>query len=124
MSAALPLCAAAFAAIFAVVFGVAFAILVLTIDRAWSHDAPPSTAQPLGWTYGWECCSATDCKQSKQIDVSITARGYRINHTGEIIAYADPRIHKSLDEFYHRCTHGGDDNDPRSICLYVPQGAY
>ena len=89
-----------------------------------AHEAPPSKMQPLGWTYGWECCSATDCKQSAPQDVSVTPQGYRINATGEVIAFTDKRIKPSKDEFYHRCTHGGKQDDPHSICLYVPQGSF
>jgi hypothetical protein len=94
--------------------------MLVYATQAHSHDAMPTNAQPLGWWYGWECCSGMDCAQAASEAVTTGPRGYLITLTGEIIGYADKRIKRSRDEYYHRCTHGGDLNDPKSICLYVP----
>jgi len=94
--------------------------MLVFATEAWPHEAIPTAAQPLGWTYGWECCSGLDCAQAADEAVSTGPTGYRITMTGEVIGYADKRIKRSRDEFYHRCTHGGNLNDPKSICLYVP----
>lgn len=84
------------------------------------HDAPASVRQPLGWQYDYSCCSAVDCSQSQQSEISVTPQGYRVNLTGEVIPYTDTRIKRSKDEFYHRCTPGGKADAKRSLCLYVP----
>lgn len=98
--------------------------LLLFVYQARAHDAIPTAAQPLGWAYGYECCSALDCSQSAPADVSEIAAGYYIRRTGEIIPYLDYRIKRSRDEYYHRCTHAANLDDPKSICLYVPDRGF
>jgi hypothetical protein len=107
-------------AAFVSVAGFGGSMLVFATQPAEPHDAMPTNTQPLGWKYGWECCSGMDCAQAADEAVSTGPNGYLIALTGEVIGYADKRIKRSHDEFYHRCTHGGDLNDPNSICLYVP----
>jgi hypothetical protein len=89
-------------------------IALLFAAPAFAHDAP------LGWAYGAECCSMTDCWQEKDGAILETPNGYRVITTGELIAYGDSRIKPSKDQFFHRCTVGADPKARRSICLYVP----
>ena len=96
--------------------------LMLTIGRA--HEATDVAGQPLGGTYGWECCSGMDCSVSGDGTISEMPEGYRVELTGEIIPYGDKRIKRSRDEFFHRCTPGGIATAPRSICLYVPDRGF
>lgn len=101
--------------------------LIASLLLAWpahAHDAPPSKEQPLGWTYGWECCNLMDCFQEDTSNVEELPEGYRVISTGEVIGYADKRLKKSKDEFFHRCSHGGKKDDPKSICLYVPNKGF
>jgi hypothetical protein len=91
---------------------------------AWGHDAIPTGANPTGWTYGWDCCSATDCEQVQQSSIGETPDGYLVRRTGEVIGYADKRIKRSKDEHFHRCTPGGNVDALRSICLYVPNRGF
>lgn len=101
--------------------------LIAVICLAWpahAHDALPSKQQPLGWTYGWECCNMMDCFQEVTSNIEELPEGYRVVSTGEIILYQDKRIKRSKDEFFHRCSHGGAKDDPKSICLYVPDKGF
>lgn len=97
---------------------------LLIASGADAHDAPKSVSQPLGWTYGIECCSLRDCAPIEPAEIGESAAGYVINRTGEVIAYNDHRIKRSRDEFYHRCTPAGNMDSPRSICLYVPDRGF
>lgn len=96
----------------------------LLASGAYAHEAPKSVSQPLGWTYGWECCSLRDCAPVEKSGIGETSTGYVIRQTGEVIAYGDTRIKRSKDELYHRCTPAGDMDAPRSICLYVPDRGF
>lgn len=98
--------------------------LLFAAVPAFAHDVPPSKSQPLGWTYGAECCSLMDCFSLSEGAVFETHNGYVIKATQELIPYSDRRIHRSKDEFYHQCTTGGDHHGPHSICLYVPDRGY
>jgi len=100
--------------------GTAIILAVFVPREAWPHDAIPSAAQPLGWTYDYSCCSTYDCKETKHGEITAIPEGYRIERTGEVIGYGDKRIKRSKDEFYHRCTPGGNPDAKKSICLYVP----
>lgn len=91
---------------------------------AHAHDALPTASQPLGWTYGWDCCSSTDCSQSSSDDISETPAGYVVKRTGEVIGYSDKRLRRSKDEFFHRCAPKGDFDAPKSLCLYVPDRGF
>lgn len=99
-------------------------LIFLAVALAQAHEATDVNGQPLGWSYGWECCSGMDCSVSGDRDISETPEGYRIEITGEIIPYGDKRIKRSRDEFFHRCTPGGVATAPRSICLYVPDRGF
>jgi hypothetical protein len=94
-------------------------LIALSAKPAGAHEAIPTAAQPLGWTYDYSCCSSTDCREVKTKAVKEDETGFTITATGEIIPHGDSRIHRSKDEFYHWCSVAGAD-DSRSICLYVP----
>ena len=103
--------------------GAAFALgLMVVIAKA--HEAQDVSGQPLGWLYGYECCSGVDCSVSGDKAISEIPEGYRVELTGEVIPYGDKRIKQSRDEFFHRCTPGGVATAPRSICLYVPDRGF
>lgn len=101
--------------------GIALATMA---TAAHSHDAIPTATAPLGWQYGWDCCSALDCRQIGPSAVRETPQGYTIKLTGEVIPYGDKRLKRSKDEFYHQCTKNGDPNAPKSICLYTPDRGF
>lgn len=110
---------------FKLVMASCFVLLaVAASDLARSHEALPTAAQPFGWTYGYECCSLRDCKQSEAGEVTVKPDGYHVEATGEVIPYGDYRLKRSRDEFYHRCAPGGNFSAPRSICLYVPDQSF
>jgi hypothetical protein len=93
-------------------------------SEAYGHTALPTSTAPLGWSYGWECCHLKDCRRAASGEVVADKDGYRIASTGEIIPYNDKRIKRSRDEFYHRCSPGGNFDSPKSICLYVPDQGF
>lgn len=93
------------------------------VEDAEPHQAVASKLQPLGWTYGWECCSLTDCSEQKAGAIVETPKGYVVKASGTIIPYGDKKIKRSKDELFHLCTHGGKP-DGVVICLYVPDEAF
>ena len=95
-------------------------VLVGLNGSAYPHEAIPTATQPLGWTYGWECCSMRDCKELPKDEIKATPIGWKVESTGEVIPYGDKRVKQSKDERFHRCARGGDFSLPTSICLYVP----
>jgi hypothetical protein len=94
------------------------ALAAMPHGGAFAHQAP------AGWSYGVECCSSLDCFQAPPGEIAETPLGYRVRSTGELIPYADSRIKRSRDEFFHRCSPGGDARAKRSICLYVPDRGF
>lgn len=91
-----------------------------------AHDAP------AGWTYGWDCCNITDCRQvsgsasKSRVTVTEVTGGYRVNRPGTIpdfIPWDSPKIRPSKDDEYHWCSAGGGDTGA-TICLYVPNHSY
>jgi len=99
-------------------------LLFLAVALAQAHEATDINGNPLGWLYGYECCSGVDCSVSGDKAISEIPEGYRVEITGEVIPYGDKRIKQSRDEFFHRCTPGGVATAPRSICLYVPDRGF
>lgn len=81
---------------------------------------PPSAAHE--W-YPVECCSGLDCAPvSGDVDVTATKGGWRINATGEVLPFGDPRVRQTPAEAhdaYHRCSVSGNVMG-RTICLFVP----
>lgn len=99
--------------------GVLIIIMALTGETS-AHDATPTAAKPLGWSYPFSCCSGVDCRPVKQSDIKETPEGYVIAATGEVIPYKDRvRIKDSPDGEFHWCSVAGAD-DSRTICLFVP----
>jgi len=90
---------------------------------AYAHDATPTAAQPLGWAYGYECCSLADCREVSSDAIGEEPNGYVIKATGEVIPYGDRKIKKSKDERFHWCSRGGKPDTP-TICLYVPNKGF
>lgn len=78
---------------------------------------------PMGWSYGWECCSSMDCREISHDAIEETETGYLVKSSGELIPYGDKRIKQSKDEFYHLCTRLGGDDTP-VICLYQPMRGF
>lgn len=109
---------------FALSLAMAGALLFATHGKVWPHDALPTAAQPLGWAYGWDCCSLTDCAQMPHGEIQETPQGYLVRSTGEVIAYGDKRLRQSKDEFFHRCAKNGDFKSETSLCLYTPDRGF
>ncbi|HEU0310668.1 MAG TPA: hypothetical protein VFR36_05570 [Sphingomicrobium sp.] len=87
---------------------------------ALSHEAPS------GWAYDQGCCSARDCRQAEDGEVTQERDGYHYN--GQLIHFDDKRIKNSGDHHFHVCEwpEGGDMSvearGRMSVhCLYVPQ---
>ena len=88
-----------------------------------AHDAKPTAAQPLGWSYPFSCCSGYDCRAVSSQQIGERPEGYVIEGTGEVLAYSDARLKDSPDGEYHWCSVAGKD-DGRTICLFVPPRAF
>ncbi len=88
-----------------------------------AHDALPTAAKPLGWTYPFACCSGIDCREVAPKSISERPEGYVIEGTGELIAYSDKRVKESPDGEFHWCSVAGA-NDGKTICLFVPPRGY
>jgi hypothetical protein len=88
-----------------------------------AHEALPTAAKPLGWSYPYSCCSGIDCRQVGNKAISERPEGYVINGTGEVVAYSDSRVKYSPDGVYHWCSVAGA-NDSKTICLFVPPKGY
>ena len=89
---------------------------------AYAHDATPTAAQPLGWTYPWSCCSSLDCKRVSGVSVHETPDGYVVDGAKDAaaIGYQDKRIKDSPDGEYHWCAHQAGVDAGKTICLFVP----
>ncbi len=95
----------------------AFVYLVATNIYANAHEATDVAGNPVGWTYGWECCSATDCAPLPARDVEQLPTGYRITvRPGDHpfiteavgvkvyeVPYDSKKIKMSRDGGYHLC---------------------
>ncbi|GGC60012.1 hypothetical protein [Chelatococcus reniformis] len=93
------------------------AVLALcAVLPARAHEAPS------GWTYGYECCSGTDCYQISSDDIEVVPGGWRIKASGETIPASDRRVKPSGDGRFHRCSLGGIPT-AGTICLYIPAGS-
>ena len=73
--------------------------------------------------YPRSCCSDKDCWKSAPDNVTATQGGWRIESSGEIVPYDDPRVHPTPPEgggTFHTCHLAGDPN-LRILCLFVPE---
>lgn len=112
-----------------------FAFLALVSSPAFPHDAIPTAAKPLGWSYPYSCCSDYDCRRvgdnaplpeaakGDGVFVTETVEGYVINTTKEVIPHSDGRIKESPDGYFHWCSSGGAVTG-RTLCLFVPPRAF
>lgn len=95
----------------------------IAVTLAVAHEATPTAAQPLGWSYPYSCCSGMDCREvdtaTSPVAVTETPEGYAFSTSDEVIPYNDPRIKESPDGLFHWCTVAGEDSS-RTICLFVP----
>ncbi len=99
--------------------GTAFssAILLSLASPVSAHEAKS------GWRYPYACCSDRDCREVKDAAISEIPDGYRIQVTGEVLAYSDKRVRNSPDGVFHWCSVAGKD-DSRTICLFVPPRSF
>lgn len=79
------------------------------------------TAQGHDW-YPPDCCSGCDCRPVAAEDVRVTAGGWLVVSTGEVIGFHDGKLRPSRDGGFHRCSPayckpGAAD---RTICLFAP----
>lgn len=74
-----------------------------------------------GWQYDADCCGARDCRVIGDDAVRLTRDGLLIVATGEVLSYADTRLRKSGDEFFHRCAR--ETSPKMTVCLYIPATA-
>lgn len=66
-----------------------------------------------GWQYGDDCCGRSDCYQMAEPPMA-SSNGWVVGQ--ETIPFDDPRVRRSGDQFFHRCS-----NSAWTRCLYVPQ---
>lgn len=98
-------------ALTAAMWGAAYGLSLL-IQKAKAHEAR------TGRQYDAECCSDRDCREAAEGEVTLTAGGWLIRPTGEVIPMGDPRIRQSKDEHFHMCII--PPGTGRTLCLYVP----
>lgn len=79
------------------------------------HDAP------AGWRYDAACCSGIDCYPIDAAEVAVTADGWRVVRTGEVIPFGHRKERESPDGLFHRCSGRAGNPDAHTICLYVPK---
>lgn len=114
----------------------AFAMVQAVPTHAVAHMATPTSAQPLGWEYPYDCCSDKDCQPIPV--TAITETGTRVivrlrksEHkmlTKDVtfeLTHTDPRIRPSLDGEWHACISPMTfyDRTPEGnnlICLLAP----
>ena len=124
---------------FAVIFTIGFwyVLFLLFVWPALAHDALPTASQPLGWRYGWECCSSLDCARVEKRNViegpeGVTVRLSKGDHpmilwqTEALIAWGSRQIRESPDGEFHVC-HDRQILKPdatrymgKVICVYLP----
>ena len=99
------------------------AIAVLSAS-AFAHDAKPTAARPLGWSYPFACCANYDCRTTHTGEVLEKPEGYLIAGTGEIVPMSDKRVKDSPDGEFHWCAHQAGLDAGKTICLFVPPRSY
>jgi hypothetical protein len=129
---------------FAVIFTIGFwyVLFLLFVWPALAHEAKPTAAQPNGWSYGWECCSSTDCAMTPAQHVKEGPDGVTVTldkgrhpmilwPTQETIPWGSPKIkYESKDGLYHVC-HKRQFIKPDAsrymgevICVYLPPRSF
>jgi hypothetical protein len=99
------------------------AIAVLSAP-VFAHDAKPTAARPLGWSYPFACCANYDCRTTHTGEVLEKPEGYLIAGTGEIVPMSDKRVKDSPDGEFHWCAHQAGLDAGKTICLFVPPRSY
>lgn len=111
------------AAVTALSIGLGGGLAYLAVGPAWPHDAIPTAAKPLGWSYPVSCCSGYDCREVSLGGAGSVIlerpEGYVVAETGEVVPYTDTRVKESPDGRPHWCSVAGK-ADGRTICLFVP----
>lgn len=72
--------------------------------------------------YPLKCCSNQDCWEAGDDEVTPTEGGWRIESSGEVVPYDDPRVKVTPPEGggrFHVC-HLAADPANRALCLFVP----
>ena len=96
-------------------------VAVLPIPLGQAHEAAS------GWAYPWECCSATDCRETgaggSEPDPVPSPGGWKLAD-GTVVPFHLAR--SSPDGRFHVCRRGGQPKGPvirpheRPACLWVP----
>ncbi|MCA0027866.1 hypothetical protein LB562_25675 [Mesorhizobium sp. B263B1A] len=102
----------------------AIAAIALPMARAFAHDAKPTAAKPLGWSYPFACCANYDCRTAHTGEVLEKPEGYVIAGTGEVVPMTDKRVKDSPDGEFHWCAHQAGLDAGKTICLFVPPRSY
>lgn len=92
--------------------GLGGGLAYLAVGPAMPHDALPTAAKPLGWSYPVSCCSGYDCGEIPASAVSEGPDGYRVHlepgdhqFVTEAITFLIPYgiVKDSPDGAYHIC---------------------
>lgn len=126
------------AVVYLVTAFLAFAAFLFWAGQAHPHMAAATPQAPLGWSYGWECCSQKDCAQAPAKAVTEGPNGVTVRlEPGEhpmllwpveiTIPYGSPSLkYESKDGLYHVCHDrqfikpDGSHHTGRVICVYLP----
>lgn len=95
-------------------------MLLIAADVAFAHEATPTAAAPLGWSYPWSCCAGMDCEEIASSRVHETPDGYVVDGSTDAspIPYADKRVKDSPDNLFHWCAHRAGNDIGKTICLF------
>jgi hypothetical protein len=99
-------------------------LIALSAVPAMAHDAKPTAAKPLGWSYPFACCANYDCRTASSSEVLERPEGYVIAGTGEVVPMTDRRVKESPDGEYHWCAHQAGIDAGKTICLFVPPRSF
>ncbi|ESY72567.1 hypothetical protein NKH57_01375 [Mesorhizobium sp. M1050] len=102
----------------------AIAAIAMLTAPAFAHDATPTAAKPLGWSYPFACCANYDCRTAHTGEVLEKPEGYVIAGTGEVVPMSDKRVKDSPDGEFHWCAHQAGLDAGKTICLFVPPRSY
>lgn len=91
------------------IIAIACVVIFAYVARAGAHDWYPSN-----------CCSGCDCRPIADDAVRVTAGGWLVVATGEVIPFGKAR--QSRDGRFHRCSpsYCRADGEDRTICFFAP----
>lgn len=98
-------------------FVAVLAVLVFFVATARAHEAP------TGWSFDPACCGGNDCKPVPTSEITVTAEGYKIATTGEVIPFQSTKVRVSPDGMPYRCSVGGLPTG-HTYCIYVSKGGF